>query len=136
MKHKATLPLLILLLVAGQLCAELCMAQCLGMRMMEPACVMHEMSHGHCAMCEHASANHSSNTLSAPETCSSQICSSVLDLPQTRIDHEIKPLGSPVSVDILAASIHERALAVHLRDPRSTKSIPPPFDPLISSLRI
>jgi len=135
MRHKATLPLLLLLLVAGQMSAEFCMAQCQNMRMSEPACAMHDMTHGHCASCKHASANSTDASLSTPRTCSGQTCNNVLGLLQNRSDLGVKPLISPVSIEILAPPIHEGARASRFRDARNIKSILP-FDPLISSLRI
>jgi hypothetical protein len=134
-KYKATLPLLLLLLVAGQMSAEFCMAQCEGMRMTGPACTMHKMANGHCPLCKHTSDNSTSNTLSAPETCSGQVCNSVLGLVQNRSDRGLEPLVSPVLIDILAPPIEDGARAAQFRDARSTKSILP-FDPLISTLRI
>lgn len=137
MKHKATLPLLLLLLVAGQMSAEFCMAQCEGMStgMMAHACGMHGMAHAHCAWCKHASDKRASNTLSAHETCSGQACNSVLGLVQNRSDLGFESLVSPVSINILAPPIQDGARAAQFRDVRSTKSILP-FDPLMSTLRI
>jgi hypothetical protein len=136
-KYKVTLPVLLLLLVAGQMSAEFCMAQCEGMGMgtMEHACGMHAMAQAHCASCKHASANGASGALSARDACSGQICNSALGLVQNPPDHGIKPSVSPVSIDILAPPVLEGTRALHFRDARSSKSILP-FDPLISSLRI
>jgi hypothetical protein len=135
MKYKVTLPVLLLLLVAGQMSAEFCMARCQGMRMTEPACAMHEMAHGHCAPRKHASINGMSTSLSTLGTCSGQACNSALELMQNRTDPEVKPLVVAISSDILISPILERTRQVHFRDARSTRSIPP-FDPLISSLRV
>lgn len=135
MKYKVTLPLLLLLLVAGQMSAEFCMAQCEGMRMTVPACTMHSIASARCAMCKHASDKRTSNTLSAPETCSGQVCNSVLGLVQNHSDLGLVPLVSPVSVYILVPPIQDGARVAQFRDARSTKSILP-FDPLISTLRI
>jgi hypothetical protein len=135
MRHKATLPLLLLLLVAGQMSAEFCMAQCQNMRMSEPACAMHDMTHGRCASCKHASANSRNASLLTPRTCSGQTCNSVLGLLQNRSDLGVKPLISRVSIEIFAPPIYEGARASRFRDARNIKSILP-FDPLISSLRI
>jgi hypothetical protein len=136
-KYKATLPVLLLLLVAGQISAEFCRAQCagMGMRMMEHACSMHGMAHAHCASCKHASAIGASGALSTLDACSGQICNSVLGLVQNPPDHGIKPSVSPVSIDILAPPVLEGTRTFHFRDARSTKFILP-FDPLITSLRI
>src|ERR1035437_7290236 len=59
MKYKVILPVLFLLLVAGQMSAEFCMARCEGMstRMLAHACGMHGMAQGQCAMCNHAPAS-------------------------------------------------------------------------------
>ncbi len=135
MKHKATLPLILLLLVAGQMSAEFCRAQCegMGMRMMAHACGMHGMAH--CASCKHASANGAGGALSGLDACSGQICNSVLVLVQNPPDHGIKPSVPPASIDIPAPPVLEGTRALRFRDARSTKSILP-FDPLISSLRI
>ncbi len=135
MRLKATLPVFLLLLLAGQLSAELCMAQCQSMRMTEPACAMHEMSHGHCASCKHASANGTNASLATMETCSGQTCNNVLGLEQSRSNTEIRPSVKAVSFDILPPPVVEDTDPVRFRDARSTRSIPP-FDPLISSLRI
>jgi hypothetical protein len=135
MKCKVTLPVLFILLVAGQMSAEFCVAQCQSMRMTEPACAMHEMAHGHCASCKHASANDTSTSLSTLGTCSGQTCNSVLELVQNRPDPEVKPLVVAISFDIYTHPILKGKRHVHFQDARSTKSIPP-FDPLISSLRI
>jgi hypothetical protein len=135
MMYKATLPVLLLLLVAGQLSADFCMAQCQSMRMTEPACAMHEMADGHCASCKHPYANGTSASLSTPGTCSGQTCNSVLGLFQSRCDDEIKPLFKAVSCDIGTSPILNGTRQVRCRDARSTKSTPS-FDPLISSLRI
>jgi len=134
MRRKLTLPLLLLLLVAGQLSAELCMAQCQSTRITEPACAMHAMAHGHCASCKHAFANGTNASFSTMGTCSDQTCSSVLDLAQSRPDN-IRPVVSARSFDILRAPVLEDTHSVRSRDARSTRSISP-FDPLISSLRI
>jgi hypothetical protein len=135
MSYKAVLPLLLLLLLAGQMSAEFCMAQCEGMRMTEPACTMHGMSHGHCASCKHASANGVSTSLSTLGICCGQTCNSVLGLVQNLADHEIKPLVGTASIDILAPPLLEGTHPVRLRDTRSIRYILL-FDPLISSLRI
>jgi hypothetical protein len=134
-KHKATLPLLLLLLVVGQMSAEFCMAHCEGMRMAEPACTMHGMAQGHCAWCKHASDKRTNNTLSAPESCSGQVCNCVLGLVQNRSDFGLEILVSLVSIDILAPPIRDGARAAQFRDARSDKPILP-FDPLTSTLRI
>jgi hypothetical protein len=135
-RYRATLPLLLLLLVAGQMSAEFCRAQCEGAGMrMEHACAMHVMAHGHCTSCKHASANGAGGTLSAPDSCSGQFCNSVLGLVQNPPDYGIKPSVSPVSINILAPPVLEGTHTWRLRDARSAKSILP-FDPLISSLRI
>jgi hypothetical protein len=135
MKYKATLPVLLLLLVAGQMSAELCMAQCQSMRTAEPECAMHEMAHGHCASCKHASANGTSTSLSTLGTCSGQNCNGALALVQIRPDSEIKPLVVAKSFDIPTPPVIRATRPVYLRIARSTRSIPP-FDPLISILRI
>ena len=133
MRYKATLPLLLLLLVIGQMSGELCMARCEGMATMVPSCAMHGMAQGHCALCKYASDKRTSN--SAPETCSGQICNSVLGLVQNRLDHGINIVVAPVTFEILVPLFQDRARAAQFRDARSTKSILP-FDPLISTLRI
>ena len=135
MKCRIALPLLLLLLLVGQMSAEFCMAQCDGMRMTEPGCAMHGIAHAHCASCKHAYANGAGGALSARGACSGQICNSVLGLVENPPDHGTKPSVSPVSVDILAPPVPEDTRMFHFRDARSTKSILP-FDPLISSLRI
>jgi hypothetical protein len=135
MRYKATLPVLLLLLVAGQLSPEFCMAQCESLRMMEPACPMHEMSHGHCASCKHASANGTNASLATFGTCSGQSCNNVLGLAQSRPNSEMRPLVTAVSSNILPPSVLEDTHPVRFGDARSTRFIPP-FDPLISGLRI
>ena len=139
MKYKATLPLVLLLLVIVQMSGELCMAQCEGMGtgMKTHACGMHGMAQGHCALCKHASANGNGISIapSTPITCSGQACNSVLGLVQNRSDLGFESLVSPVSINILAPPIQDRARVSQFRDVRSTKSILP-FDPLISTLRI
>jgi hypothetical protein len=127
--------MLLLLLVAGQMSAEFCMSQCEGMRMTGPACTMDSMANGHCPLCKHTSDNRKSNTLSAPETCSGQVCNSVLGRVQNRSALRLEPLISLSSIDILALPIEDGARAARFRDVRRTKSILP-FDPLISTLRI
>jgi hypothetical protein len=135
--YKATLPLVLLLLVAGQMSAEFCMARCEGMGtgMMTHACGTPGMAQGHCPMCKHASANGISIASSVPITCSGQACNSVLGLVQNRSDLGFESLVSPVSINILAPPIQDRARVSQFREVRSTKSILP-FDPLISTLRI
>jgi hypothetical protein len=135
MKLKATLPVLLLLLLAGQMSAELCMAQCEGMRMMSHECGMHHMNNGHCASCKHASVSGTTTILAASETCSGQICNSVLGLPQNRAGQEIKPLVATVFLVHLDLQVPEGESPLQLRTARSTEFIPP-FDPLGSSLRI
>jgi hypothetical protein len=136
-KHKATLPLLLLLLVVGQMSAEFCMAQCEGMStgMMAHACGMHGMAQGHCALCKHTSDKRVSNPLSAHETCSGQACKIVLGLVQNRSDLGFGSLVSPISMNIFAPPIQNGTRAAQFRDVRSTTSILP-FDPLMSALRI
>jgi hypothetical protein len=135
--YKATLPLLLLLLVIGQMSGELCMARCegIGTGMMAHACGIPGMAQGHCPMCKHASANGISIASSAPITCSGQACNSVLGLVQNRSDLGFESLVSPVSINILAPPIQGGARAAQFRSAQSTKSILP-FDPLISTLRI
>ena len=135
MRHKATLPLLLLLLVAGQMSAEFCTAQCQNVRMTEPTCAMHEMAHGHCASCKHVFANSRNTSLSTPRTCSGQTCTRTLELVKARTDPEAKPLVAAVSLDALAPRDLGDTHRARFRVARSTRSIPP-FDPLISSLRI
>lgn len=137
MRRKATFPaiLLLFLLVAGQMSAELCRAQCEGMAMTEPVCQMHGMAHCHNPSCQHASVDAASTAVSAPETCSGQICQNVLALPQNRLHQEIRTLAAVVSLDIPKPLTRERKPLARFRASRSTKSIPS-FDPLISSLRI
>lgn len=135
MRYKATLPALLLLLLTGQLSAEFCMAQCQIMRMTEPACAMHQMANGHCASCKHASANSKNASLSTLGTCSGQTCNSVLELVQSRPDHQIRPSVATVSFDILSPPVLEDTHPVRFRHARSTRFIPP-FDPLLSNLRI
>jgi hypothetical protein len=134
-KYKATLPLVLLLLVIGQMSGELCMARCEGIATMAPSCRLPGMAQGHCTLCKHAPDNRTGNTLSAPETCSGQVCNSVLGLVQNRSALGLEPLVSLVSINILAPPIEDAAPAARYRDVRSTKSILP-FDPLISTLRI
>jgi hypothetical protein len=86
-------------------------------------------------LCKHASDKRTSNTLSASETCSGQICNSVLGLVRNRLDHGIRIVVAPVTIEILVPLFQDRARASQFRDVRSTKSILP-FDPLISTLRI
>jgi hypothetical protein len=50
-RYKVTLPMALLLLVGGQMSAELCSAQCEAMRIMASACAMHGMAHCHDAYC-------------------------------------------------------------------------------------
>lgn len=135
--YKATLPLLLLLLVAGQMSAEFCMAQCEGMStgMMAHTCGMDGMAQGHCPVCKHAQDRRTSNALSVPEICSGQICNSVLRLAQNRPDHGLKVVVTSVSIDLLVSPLQDGARAARFRSARSTKSILP-FDPLISTLRI
>jgi hypothetical protein len=135
MRQKVTLPVLLLLLVVGQMSAEFCRAQCEGMKVTGSACTMHGMAHGLCASCKHASANDASGTLSALDTCSGQICSSVLGLVQNRPDREIELLVALVSIDILAPPVREGARSLRFIDARSTTYVLP-FDPMISGLRI
>jgi hypothetical protein len=135
MMQKTTLPVLLLLLVAGQMSAEFCMARCEGMRMTEPTCIMHGISHGHCASCKHTSANGASTSLSALDTCFGQICNGVLGLVQKRPDRGIEPLVATVSFDIFALPLREGTRRFRFSNKRSTRYILP-FDPLISSLRI
>jgi len=136
-KYKATLPVVLLLLVIGQMSGELCMAQCEGMGtgMMTHPCGMHGMAQSHCALCKHSSDKRASNTLSVHENCSGLACNSVLGLVQNRSDLGFESLVSPVSINVLAPPIRDGARAAQFRDVRSTKSILP-FDPLISTLRI
>ena len=137
MKYKVTLPVLFLLLVAGQMSAEFCMARCEGMstRMLAHACGMHGMAQGQCAMCNHASASGTNSAASAPETCSDQICNSVLGLLQNRHDFGIEPSVAAIPLDVVIPPVLEGDSSVRFRTARSTQSIPR-FDPLISSLRI
>jgi hypothetical protein len=135
MKCKVTLPLLLLLLIAGQLSAEFCRAQCEGMKQSEPGCAMREMAHGHCALCKHSSADSTINTLSTFETCSGQICNGVLGLAVYRSNYEIRPLAEAGSLDVLVPRILDVMPRARFDGARSTRYIPP-FDPLISSLRI
>jgi hypothetical protein len=128
--------LLLLLLMVGQVSAELCRAQCEGVGMTEPVCKMHGMAHCHNPSCEHASVNAASITVSTPETCSGQICQNVLELPQSGPDHEIKPLAVAVSLDIASRPALDHQLPVRFRASRSSTQSKPPFDPLISSLRV
>jgi hypothetical protein len=134
MRRKATLPVLLLLLVAGQLSAGFCRAQCEDMRRSGPACAMHEMAHGHCASCKHASAG-TNSCLSTVGTCFGQTCNRVLGLVQNRPEPGTRRLVESVSSDILAPRALEGTHPVRFRDARISRSIPP-FDPLISSLRI
>jgi hypothetical protein len=136
-KYKATLPLLLLLVVAGQLSAVFCIAQCEGMstRMMAHACGMHGMAQGHyCASCKHSSVNDASGNLSAVD-CSGQICNSVLGLVQKNPDHGFKPLVAQVSIDAIAPPVLGGMRPLDFKNSRCARSIPP-FDPLISSLRV
>jgi hypothetical protein len=129
------MPLLLLLLIGGQMSAEFCRAQCEGRMLTAHACGMHGMAHAHCASCKHASANSTNASLSTPKTCSGQTCNSILELVQVRTDPEVRPLVVAVSFDILAPSVLEDTHPARFRNGRSTRSIPP-FDPLISGLRI
>jgi hypothetical protein len=134
-RYKATLPVVLLLLVIGQMSGELCMARCEGMATMALSFGMSGMSQGHCALCKHASDKRTSNALSAPETCSGQICNSTLVLVQDRPVHELKIVVALVPIDILVPLFQDGARAAQCRDARRAKSILP-FDPLISTLRI
>ena len=127
--------MLLLLLVIGQMSGELCMARCEGMAKMAPSCGMPDMAHGHCAMCKHASADGTSSVLSAPKACSGQICNSVLGLLQNRHDSGIATLVAAVSLPFATPAFLEGNIPMRFRAARSPGSIPP-FDLLISSLRI
>ncbi len=96
---------------------------------------MHEMVHGHCASCKHASANDTTIFLSTLGTCSGQTCIGTLELVQNRTYPEAKPLVVAQSFDNLPSPVLGGTPNVQFRDARSTRSIPP-FDPLISNLRI
>jgi hypothetical protein len=120
------LPVLLLLLVIGQMSAEICRARCEAM-----PC----MAHCHDASCRHASANFTRATLLASETCSGQICRNPLWLPQNRPDHESMLSITSVPFNVPVPEVLEGEHPVRFRTGRSTESIPP-FDPLISSLRI
>jgi hypothetical protein len=133
--HKATLPLILLLLVAGQFSAELCMAQCQSVKMTEPECAMHAMAHGHCPSCKHASAKGTNASLSTLGTCLGQTCNSVLGLAQSRPNYEIRLVASAISCETLCVPDLEDTRPLSIGDVRSTRSLTP-FDPLISSLRI
>ena len=102
---------------------------------MSRGCEMHGMAHGRCALCDHASTHGVRTAFSAPDTPCGQICQSALWLLQNGADHQIKPLVAPASFDALAAAVLEAEYLVPFGTTRSTNSIPP-FDPLISSLRI
>lgn len=134
-RHKATLPVLLLLLVFGQMSGGLCMTRCESIATMAHSCGMPGMAQGHCPMCKHASANGTSVACSSPGTCSGQACNSVLELLQNRPDNEIEPLVAVVPLDIVSSPILEGDSPVRFRTARSTKSNSS-FDPLISSLRI
>jgi hypothetical protein len=116
MRHKATLPLLLLLLVAGQMSAEFCAAQCQNMRMAEPTCAMHKMAHSHCASCKHAFADSRNASLSTPRTCSGQTCTRALELVKVRTDPEVKPLVAAISFDVLAPPLLEDTHRARFRD--------------------
>jgi hypothetical protein len=126
---------LLLLLVAGQMSAELCRARCDGMRMIAHACGMHGMADYRNASCHHVSANGTFTILSASETCSGQICMSDLGQLQNRPDHESKPSITRVSLNTVVPPLFEASSLIRFRTERSTEYIPP-FDSLISCLRI
>jgi hypothetical protein len=126
---------LLLLLVAGQMSAELCRARCDGMRMIAQACGMHGMTHRHDVSCHHVFVNGTSTILSACETCLGQICRSVLGLLQNRPDHESDPSISRAYLNIVSPPLIEAMSSLRSRTERSTEFIPP-FDSLISRFRI
>jgi hypothetical protein len=93
------------------------------------------MAPGQCALCKHALANGASSIVSVPENCSGQICENVLGLQQDRADQELRPFAAAVSLDVHSQLGLERTIPVRFRATRSTHPIPP-FDALISTLRI
>src|ERR1035438_8584999 len=127
MMYKATLPVLLLLLVAGQMSAEFCMARCESMRMTQPACTMHGMAHGDCASCSHASAMSAGGAFSVPETCSGHTCNSVLGLLQNRPDQRIRPLVV-AAFDVAVRPALEDGRPAHFSATRTTE-FSPPFAP-------
>ena len=133
--HKPTLPLLLLMLVVGQISAGLCQARCEGMRMPTQPCGMHGMVQGHCAACNHASVNGANGILAAPEACFGEICNGVFGLVQNRPDAGVKPLSAGASGDLPVAAVMDGARPASIHATRPTGPIPP-FDPLISSIRI
>lgn len=135
MKPKATLPLLLLLLVFGQISAELCMARCESMATMAPSCRTQRMAQDHCAMCNHASAVVAGSVLLAQDTGSGKLCNSVLGLLPNRTEKGMQPWVAAVSSVLVTLPALEDIRPVRYRTTRSTESTPQ-FDPLISSLRI
>jgi hypothetical protein len=93
------------------------------------------MAHGHCASCKHLSADLTTNILSTAEPCSGHICNGLLGFVPNRPNQEIRALVEAGSIDILAPPALEVMQRARFDDARSTRCIPP-FDPLISSLRI
>ena len=131
---KAILPMLLLLLVAGQMSGEVCGARCENMSAVAPICVR-GMAHGHCPLCDHASANGARERLSTPETCCGQICKVVFGQLESSPDQGRKPLVIAVSIRPTLFTFSEDTRHVRFGIAQHRRPISP-FDPLTSTLRI
>jgi hypothetical protein len=137
MKRMATWSGLLLLLVSVQVYAGMCGVRCGVMR----SAISHN-SMSAMPNCRDMSSHQSTKAgvmLMAPHNCSSKICQSDLQLFQNPTGHDVEGLVQPVRTvsfsGFPALVLLQNAGFQRLRVDRSTQSIPP-FDPLISGLRI
>jgi hypothetical protein len=135
--RRAIMPVLLLLLVSVQVFAGMCSVRCAIMSDADTQNSMSGMTYCH-GMSDHAAIGAASAALLAAPGGSSEICQSDLSLLQNHTDQEIGALQlsdiTTVFVSIPATLFQNRSrLRFHAN--RRTHLIPP-FNPLISNLRI
>lgn len=135
--RRATMSVLLLLLVSVQAFAVMCSVRCATMGHADTQNSMPGITNCH-GMSNHPAIGAASYAVLAAHGCSSEICQSDLSLLQNRTTQEIGalPLSMVTAVVVSSpAKPFQNTIRLWLGANRCTNSIPP-FDPLISSLRI
>ncbi len=135
--RRARMYVLLLLLVTVQAFAGMCSVRCAIMGLADAQSSMPGMTNCR-GMSDHAGSGGVSAALLAARGCSGEICQSDLSLLQNRTSQEIgTPQLSIVTPAVVSipATLFQNASRLRFHANRSTQLIPP-FDPLISSLRI
>ncbi|MHB1935449.1 MAG: hypothetical protein ACYCOR_02555 [Acidobacteriaceae bacterium] len=135
MRPKATLPLLLLLLMTVQAFAAVCDARCAAMSISMSRNSMPGMANCHGMVSVAVAGRQAVAALTSSQLCASQICKSDWTFLRSPVVHELDISTLPATVSGSVAIPVQIACPLQCNTGRSTHSITA-HDPLISKLRI